>query len=565
MPLDLPDRSQFDQLIDHERALVVLETPSREERERLSRIARDAGLRLETGTEGTTVDLLERRGSTAVVHIRQELTVTLDGLELEGDDIVLKQELRLDARGGRKPRRKSPAVTQSDRVLWLVGHDAVARMRRALHAATYGGRVAVGHVYLFPGPDRGLTNRYGLDPWLVDLRAKTDAGRVVVLPRALERYLTVLEDQKPTGGHWYRARLKEPVDPYDFAKTFLEAVKDEVILCYRGLPVVLPLASFPPPDPDYPTRQRATLDHIFAQSMWDIAGTTATSPVKVFYLDSGVFSPGVDIVVDPSLSVAIDQFTGGTPPYAVGCLPGDGDSHGTQMVGIVGAQWGFTGMAGVAGLRPNVTHVSLRCHSLSHVSDALGYAASVCAGAKGVVVIGLDVLTLYAVAKLCIATVADANRFDAALLQAMTIDDLVVIAPSGNYDPTSTDTPTIPGVPADVRAFVCVGAADQPCTSRWNDPSTGASRFGTGLDMVAPGVNVYTAFNTTLASPAYGQVWGTSFAAAHVAGIAALVRAAHSSLTAAQVKAKLIASCWWPGAPPGDVGHGIPNGATAVT
>jgi len=572
MPLQIPDRSQFDQAIDHERALVALATPSHADRERLTRIARDAGLRLETGSEPElSASVVARAGGSAVVRIRQDVTVTIDGLDLGNDDFVLKQEIRIDPRGGAGKHplgRPMPCVAQSDRIVWLVGNDAVARMQQAVRAAAFEPKVAIAPVYFFPGPDRSLTNRYGIDPWFVDIRSKAQGGGdVVVLPRGLERLVTILKDVPPAGGRWYRARLTAPVDTYDFAKKFLEATDDQLVLCLRGLPVVVPLSSFPPPDPQYPTRQQATLAHIFAQNMWDIAGTTATSPVKVFYLDSGVFAPGTDIAVDTALSVAIDQFTGGTPPFAVGCLPGDGDSHGTQMVGIAGAQWGFTGMAGVAGLRTNVTHVSLRCHALSHVTDALGYAASVCAGAKGVVVIGLDVLDLYATARLCIATMADADRFDSALLKAMTTDDLVVIAPAGNYDPTSPIAAThIPGIPADTRAFVVVGAADQPCTSRWNDPTTGASRFGTGLDMVAPGVNVYTAFNTTLSTPAYGQVWGTSFAAAHVAGIAALVRAAHPSLTAGQVKTKLVASCWWPGgAPPADVGHGIPNGATAVS
>ncbi|HEX4338324.1 MAG TPA: S8/S53 family peptidase [Polyangiaceae bacterium] len=571
MPLQIPDRSEFDQLIDHDRALVALAVPSQKEREKLVRIAKDAGLALETGSEpGLSADVVGRTGTSATIRIRQDVTITVDGLELERDDIVLKQELRIDPRGEgkRRGRLAAPSVAQSNNTVWLVGKGAVARIERALVEAHFDARVAVAPVYHFPSTEHGKTVHYAIDPWFVDIRSKAEhGGDVIVLPRELERYLTILKDVPPAGGRWYRARLTEPVDTYDLARRFLETTDGKLVLCLRGLPMIVPFASFPPPDPDYPTRQQATLSHIFAQNMWNIAGTSATSAVKVFYLDSGVFAPGIDVGVDTLLSVAIDQFTGGTPPYALTCLPGDGDPHGTQMVAIAGAQWGFTGMAGVTGLRTNVSHVSLRCHSLSHVTDALGYAASILGSAKGVVVIGLDVLNLYATAKLCIATQADATRFDSALLQAMTTGDLVVIAPSGNYDPSSSSAvTTIPGVPADTRAFVVVGAADQACTSRWNDPTTGASRFGTGLDMVAPGVNVYTAFNTTLPTPSYGQVWGTSFAAAHVAGIAALLRAAHPTLNAAGVKTKLVASCWWPGGtPPADVGHGIPNGATAVT
>jgi subtilisin family serine protease len=223
-------------------------------------------------------------------------------------------------------------------------------------------------------------------------------------------------------------------------------------------------------------------------------------------------------------------------------------------------------MAGVTGLRPNITHVSLRCSSLGHISDALAYAGSVCGGEKGVVVIGLDVLLLYSEASLCVATAAEAARFDAALLAAMTTDDLLVVMPSGNYDvhgPAALSQ--IPAVPASVVAALIVGAVDQAGTARWNNPTNGASRFGPGLSMVAPGDNIYTSYDTTLTSPDYGQVFGTSFAAAHVAGIAALTRSAHSTMSAIDVKAKILGSCSWPVTGfASEVGGGLVDGAAAV-
>jgi hypothetical protein len=569
MTIHLPDRSHFDLARDPDRALVALERPSAEDRDRLVRLAESAGLRLETGLEPElTGHVTRREGQSAVIRVQQDVTVTVDGLSLDRDDFVLKQEIRLDPKGqsgGRRPRRHRPLVAHSNRLLWLVGSEAVAKMQAAVKRVRFGSAVAVAPVYFLPGPDRSLARRYAADPWFLDIRTKKDEPHHP-LPPLLEKHLTILKEFAPVGGRWLRAKLTHPIDLYEFACKFFETTGERYLLSLRGLPMIVPLAAFPPPDPDYGGMQAATLSHINAQNMWNVAGASCTSPVKIFYIDSGVFAPGgLDILVDQELSVYIDQPMPGF--YQPGCTPASGDPHGTQMVGIAGAQWDAHHMAGVAGLRPNITHVSLRCASLGHISDALAYAGSVCGGEKGVVVVGLDVLLLYWAAPLCVATATEAARFDAALLTAMTTDDLLVVMPAGNYDVHGPAFfATIPAVPAHMDAALIVGAVDQSGTARWNDPTNGASRTGPGLSMVAPGDNVYTSYDTTLATPHYGQVFGTSFAAAHVAGIAALTRSAHPTMSAAAVKTKILGSCSWPVAGfTSEVGDGLVDGAVAVT
>jgi subtilisin family serine protease len=264
--------------------------------------------------------------------------------------------------------------------------------------------------------------------------------------------------------------------------------------------------------------------------------------------------------------VLIDQpVLGG---YQLGCTPATGDCHGTQMVGIAGARWDSVGLAGVSGLRPNVNHISLRCASLSHVSDALAYAATVLFGSKGVVVIGLDVLELYKNSSLCLALLADAARFEAAIHTAQTTSDLLIVMPSGNYDPTgSAPLSAIPKVPPDVSGSLIVGACDHSGTGRLSDFGRGvASRFGPDLSLVAPGENVYTAFDTTATPPNYASVWGTSFAAAHVAGVAALCRATFPGLNAAAIKTKLMSSVTGltTVVPDPELGMGLIDGSKAV-
>ena len=58
------------------------------------------------------------------------------------------------------------------------------------------------------------------------------------------------------------------------------------------------------------------------------------------------------------------------------------------------------------------------------------------------------------------------------------------------------------------------------------------------MHLGAPGVQIYS----TLPGGRYGYMSGTSMAAPHVTGAAALVWAAHPELTAAQVKARLLST-----------------------
>ncbi|MFF2923324.1 S8 family serine peptidase [Streptomyces celluloflavus] len=80
---------------------------------------------------------------------------------------------------------------------------------------------------------------------------------------------------------------------------------------------------------------------------------------------------------------------------------------------------------------------------------------------------------------------------------------------------------------------IIVGASDEK-GNYWE-----LSSYGTGLDVLAPGVDVYSLSNTgkTKANKENGaKETGTSFAAPHVAGIAALLYSKYPNLTPSQVK-----------------------------
>jgi subtilisin family serine protease len=86
--------------------------------------------------------------------------------------------------------------------------------------------------------------------------------------------------------------------------------------------------------------------------------------------------------------------------------------------------------------------------------------------------------------------------------------------------------------PARVAAAITVGA-----TSR-TDARASFSNFGSCLDVFAPGVGITSAWRTS--NTATNTISGTSMAAPHVAGVAAVILAAHPTFTPAQLRTQLV-------------------------
>jgi len=86
--------------------------------------------------------------------------------------------------------------------------------------------------------------------------------------------------------------------------------------------------------------------------------------------------------------------------------------------------------------------------------------------------------------------------------------------------------------PSYVPVAITVGATDD------HDKRAEFSNYGDCLDLFAPGINIKTAGHTS--DDSYVMVTGTSMAAAHAVGAAALVMGTWSSLTGAQVAEQLV-------------------------
>ncbi|HEX6098314.1 MAG TPA: S8 family serine peptidase [Thermoanaerobaculia bacterium] len=207
--------------------------------------------------------------------------------------------------------------------------------------------------------------------------------------------------------------------------------------------------------------------------------------------------------------------------------PDDDSGHGTHVAGIVGANGG-----GLTGVAPEVSLLAYKVldqdgsGDSSAVIEALERAAD--PNGDGDLSDHVDVVNM----SLGAPAVADDPMMDA--VQNAVNAGIVVVVSSGNYGGFYSV-----GTPGVSPAAITVGAI-----TRENTVAGFSSRGPTAFELlakpeiVAPGVGIVSARHGggTIAAN------GTSMAAPHVAGIAALVRAVHPQWTPAEVKSALVST-----------------------
>lgn len=266
-------------------------------------------------------------------------------------------------------------------------------------------------------------------------------------------------------------------------------------------------------------------------------------------LDANVL-PGYDFIADPDIAVDGNGRDADARDPGDACLnpePGGEETisswHGTHVAGIAAAV-GNNGL-GVAGVAYGAKLLPLRVMGacggyLSDTVDAVVWAAggSVSWVDNGITyqlppnptparIINMSLGS----EELCSPTLQKA--IDLAVQRGS-----VVIAAAGNETQAAANL-----MPANCNNVITVGA-----TSRAG-VLAGYSNFGPELDLTAPGgdgntgaENILSTLNTGLTTPEYEDYWymqGTSMAAPHVSGVAALMLAANPSLTPARVESIL--------------------------
>ena len=270
---------------------------------------------------------------------------------------------------------------------------------------------------------------------------------------------------------------------------------------------------------------------IDAPEAWDTQ--TGSRSVTVAVTDSGVAHGHPDLQpniwsnpneiplneIDDDLNGHIDDsmgwdFVSGDPD------PGDLNGHGTHVAGTIGAvgnnATGITGVAWQVSLMP--VRIADEEGGSTDVLVAEGFAYAAEAGAR--VVNGS-------------ITGPDESPAIAAVV-AEYPETLFVIA-AGNKG-QDNDNDTSPQFPCNVPApnLVCVAATDR------SDGLASFSNYGAAsVDLAAPGVNIRSTFTD---EAGYRYLNGTSTAAPHVSGAAALLLSEEPSLTAGALRQALLST-----------------------
>ena len=268
-------------------------------------------------------------------------------------------------------------------------------------------------------------------------------------------------------------------------------------------------------------------------SVWD---RTRGGGVTVAVVDSGVDANpqfGHRLILGPDLAGPDRR-----DPGNADCV-----GHGTAVASIIAA----APVPGIsfAGVAPAARILSVK------ISNSDTFATGVTPQAiRDAVALGAGVINL------SLATTDDVPALRSAVEFALR-RNVVVVAAAGNDSPQGGTGGTGPFYPAAYPGVLSVGAVG---------PGGALAAFSdrrTPVSVTAPGVNVTSAYPGAFPDAYHPAQNGTSFAAAFVSGVVALVRSAHPRLDASQVLAWIEATAAGRAGP--GTGHGMVNPVRAVT
>ena len=309
------------------------------------------------------------------------------------------------------------------------------------------------------------------------------------------------------------------------------------------------------PNVSYHALRTTTPSFIGAPALWGPQLSSAGQGVKIGIIDDGVdrvhpyfsargykmprgFPKGNKRFTDAKVIVA-RAFAPRSPKWKYARRPFDpvNSDHATHVAGIAGGNYRtrVTGTTRVSGVAPRAYLGNYKVLSIPDGNFGLnGNSAEIVAGIEAAVRDGMDVINL----SLGEAEVDPSRDIVARALDGAATAGVVPVVAAGNeYEDLGAGSVTSPGSSA---SAITVAAENQsgPSISYFSSGGPTPVSLRMKPDVTAPGEDVLSSV------PRREGLWanfsGTSMAAPHVAGAAALLRQRHRSWTVEQIKSALV-------------------------
>jgi len=223
------------------------------------------------------------------------------------------------------------------------------------------------------------------------------------------------------------------------------------------------------------------VDRIDAEKVWPLGNTA--NPIKIGVIDTGISNKHPDL---------LSNVKGGVNTINFKKSWNDDNGHGSHVAGIIAA---LDNDIGVIGVGPQIDLYAIKALGVS----GSGYLSDVIEGIEWAITNGMQVINM------SLGTNSDIQSFHDAIISAKNAG-IVIVAAAGNSGGAVS-------FPAAYPEVIAVSATDE------NNIIASWSNRGPEIDLAAPGVNIYSTYKGT----SYATLSGTSMAAPHVAGAAALV------------------------------------------
>ena len=295
-----------------------------------------------------------------------------------------------------------------------------------------------------------------------------------------------------------------------------------------------------PNDPQYPKQWDLHEDRagMRVPAAWDL---TSGLGAIVAVIDTGITQhndlagvlPGYDFISESTRSNDGDGRDADATDAGDYCNGEYSSWHGTHVAGTIGAA--ANNGEGVAGIAPSSRILPIRALGacggyMSDIADAVVWAA-------GGAVSGVPASNYRPqVINMSLGGAGQCGYYLQSALDFAAEQGVAVVAAAGNED-----SPASGATPANCNQVITVGA-----TGREGNRAP-YSNYGPEVDVAAPGGDSFTGGANTILSTwntgttvpgsgTYGYMQGTSMAAPHVAGLAALIMAANPNLSPGQVE-----------------------------